>query len=126
MENLSTSDERCSVSLRSASSRSRESSERRHDVRGPQRTHDSLITYYLTSVLAGMGLGPEMSRILSGVNGTCYFLTRYVSVGPEKSEVATDGQHHRHFHHRAGRPSTAYAMDCSRHGSDYGGLSRPI
>ncbi|KAK6902816.1 sugar transporter [Kwoniella mangroviensis CBS 10435] len=35
----------------------------------------NLITYYLTSVLTDLGLGPEMSRIISGVNGTCYFLT---------------------------------------------------
>lgn len=35
----------------------------------------NLITYYLTTVLAGMGMGPVLSRILSGVNGTCYFLT---------------------------------------------------
>jgi hypothetical protein len=36
---------------------------------------NSLITYYLTSVLDDMGLGPEMSRIIAAVNGTCYFLT---------------------------------------------------
>jgi hypothetical protein len=37
---------------------------------------DSLITYYLTSVLEdNLGLGPEMSRIIAGVNGTVYFLT---------------------------------------------------
>jgi hypothetical protein len=36
----------------------------------------SLITYYLTSVLEdNMGLDGEMSRIIAGVNGTCYFLT---------------------------------------------------
>lgn len=35
----------------------------------------NLITYYLTTVLTGMGIGPVLSRILSGVNGTCYFLT---------------------------------------------------
>jgi hypothetical protein len=40
---------------------------------------DSLITYYLTSVLEDMDLGPEMSRIIAGVNGTVYFLTSYVS-----------------------------------------------
>jgi hypothetical protein len=39
---------------------------------------DSLITYYLTSVLEDMDLGPEMSRIIAGVNGTVYFLTSYV------------------------------------------------
>jgi hypothetical protein len=38
-----------------------------------------LITYYLTSVLEDMDLGPEMSRIIAGVNGTVYFLTSYVS-----------------------------------------------
>jgi hypothetical protein len=35
----------------------------------------NLITYYLTSVLDDMGMGPEMSRVIAGVNGTCYFLT---------------------------------------------------
>lgn len=42
----------------------------------PSATDGSLITYYLTSVLTDMGLGAEMSRIISGVNGTTYFLTR--------------------------------------------------
>ncbi|WRT63908.1 uncharacterized protein IL334_000834 [Kwoniella shivajii] len=40
----------------------------------------NLITYYLTSVLTDLGLGPEMSRIISGVNGTCYFLTSIVAL----------------------------------------------
>lgn len=40
----------------------------------------SLITYYLTSVLTGLGLGAVMSRIISGVNGTCYFLTSLVAI----------------------------------------------
>ncbi|WVR03675.1 hypothetical protein IAU60_000670 [Kwoniella sp. DSM 27419] len=40
----------------------------------------NLITYYLTSVLTGLGLGPEMSRIISGVNGTCYFLTSIIAL----------------------------------------------
>ncbi|BEI81608.1 hypothetical protein CcaverHIS002_0207680 [Cutaneotrichosporon cavernicola] len=35
----------------------------------------NLITYYLTTVLGGMGLGPVMSRTIAGVNGTVYFLT---------------------------------------------------
>lgn len=36
----------------------------------------NLITYYLTSVLEdNMGLDGEMSRIVAGVNGTCYFIT---------------------------------------------------
>lgn len=35
----------------------------------------NLITYYLTTVLGGMGLGPVMARVISGVNGTVYFLT---------------------------------------------------
>jgi len=39
-----------------------------------------LITYYLTSVLTQMGIGPVLSRILSGVNGTCYFLTSIIAV----------------------------------------------
>ena len=39
-------------------------------------TNDSLITYYLTSVLEdNMGLSGEMSRVIAGVNGTCYLLT---------------------------------------------------
>jgi hypothetical protein len=42
-------------------------------------TH-SLITYYLTSVLSGMGLSDLMSRIISGVNGTCYFLTSLIAI----------------------------------------------
>jgi hypothetical protein len=40
----------------------------------------SLITYYLTSVLSGMGLSDLMSRIISGVNGTCYFLTSLIAI----------------------------------------------
>lgn len=40
----------------------------------------NLITYYLTSVLDTMGIGPEMSRILSGVNGTVYFLTSLIAI----------------------------------------------
>jgi len=43
------------------------------------RANNSLITYYLTSVLEDMDLGPEMSRIIAGVNGTVYFLTSYAS-----------------------------------------------
>ncbi len=27
-----------------------------------------------------MGIGPEMSRVLSGVNGTCYFLTSLIAL----------------------------------------------
>jgi hypothetical protein len=42
-------------------------------------TH-SLITYYLTSVLSGMGLSDLMSRVISGVNGTCYFLTSLIAI----------------------------------------------
>lgn len=38
----------------------------------------SLITYYLTSVLTNIGLNGTLSRIIAGVNGTTYFLTRYV------------------------------------------------
>ncbi|ORX35673.1 general substrate transporter [Kockovaella imperatae] len=40
----------------------------------------NLITYYLNSVLEDIGLGPEMSRIISGVNGTCYFLTSLIAI----------------------------------------------
>jgi hypothetical protein len=40
----------------------------------------SLITYYLTSVLSGMGLSDLMSRVISGVNGTCYFLTSLIAI----------------------------------------------
>ncbi|WVO14659.1 hypothetical protein L204_102296 [Cryptococcus depauperatus] len=40
----------------------------------------NLITYYLTSVLSGLGLSDEMSRIISGVNGTCYFMTSLVAI----------------------------------------------
>lgn len=43
------------------------------------QSDNSLITYYLTSVLDDMGLGPEMSRIIAAVNGTCYFLTSWVA-----------------------------------------------
>jgi hypothetical protein len=43
----------------------------------PKADRFSLITYYLTSVLEDMDLGPEMSRIIAGVNGTVYFLTSY-------------------------------------------------
>ncbi|TYJ51649.1 hypothetical protein B9479_007769 [Cryptococcus floricola] len=40
----------------------------------------NLIIYYLTSVLTGLGLGDEMSRVISGVNGTCFFLTSLVAI----------------------------------------------
>ena len=40
----------------------------------------SLITYYLTSVLSSMGLSDLMSRVISGVNGTCYFLTSLIAI----------------------------------------------
>jgi predicted MFS family arabinose efflux permease len=41
----------------------------------------SLITYYLTSVLEdNMGLSGEMSRIIAGVNGTSYFLTASIAI----------------------------------------------
>ena len=71
MANLSTSDEPYLVFSRNVSSRFQVSSESLHDCKADY----SLITYYLTSVLTQMGLGAEMSRIISGVNGTCYFLT---------------------------------------------------
>lgn len=37
-------------------------------------------SYYLTTVLERIGLDPELSRIISGVNGTCYFLTSLVGL----------------------------------------------
>ncbi|RSH88976.1 hypothetical protein EHS25_002638 [Saitozyma podzolica] len=40
----------------------------------------NLITYYLNSVLEGMGLDGKLSRIISGVNGTCYFLTSLFAI----------------------------------------------
>ncbi|WVQ84605.1 hypothetical protein IAT38_006760 [Cryptococcus sp. DSM 104549] len=45
-----------------------------------QITGINLITYYLPSVLKGLGFNPMMSRVLSGVNGTCYFLTSLVAI----------------------------------------------
>ncbi|WVQ84416.1 hypothetical protein IAT38_006568 [Cryptococcus sp. DSM 104549] len=45
-----------------------------------QITGINLITYYLTSVLSGLGFSPVMSRVLSGINGTCYFLTSLVAI----------------------------------------------
>jgi len=45
-----------------------------------QITGINLITYYLSSVLEDMGLDAEMSRIIAGVNGTCYFLTSLVAL----------------------------------------------
>jgi hypothetical protein len=46
----------------------------------PPLTVPSLITYYLNSVLEGMGLDGKLSRIISGVNGTCYFLTSLFAI----------------------------------------------
>lgn len=40
----------------------------------------NLITYYLTSVLQDMGIQETLSRVLSGVNGTVYFLTSLVAI----------------------------------------------
>jgi hypothetical protein len=45
----------------------------------PTLTH-SLITYYLTSVLRQIGLDALMSRVISGVNGTTYFLTSLIAI----------------------------------------------
>jgi len=45
-----------------------------------QITGINLITYYLTSVLQQQGLSPLMSRVISGVNGTCYFLTSLIAI----------------------------------------------
>ncbi|WWD16344.1 hypothetical protein CI109_100770 [Kwoniella shandongensis] len=40
----------------------------------------NLITYYLTPVLASLGLDGTMSRVIAGVNGTCYFLTSLFAI----------------------------------------------
>ena len=47
---------------------------------GSGSSRHSLITYYLTSVLSGMGLDAELSRIISGVNGTTYFMTSIIAI----------------------------------------------
>jgi hypothetical protein len=80
MANRNTSEERHWVYWPSVSSRSPVSSERHHFQNTGRLTDQltllcSLITYYLSSVLEDMGLDAEMSRIIAGVNGTCYFLT---------------------------------------------------